>query len=191
LDFKVEQKQVPEFLWQKAKDTILVLNFMRCIEDLAGTNIWSNNVTYNDFVNALKGVARKWLFSVVNMVDYCAYQLLWSNLKPHFHKEFAIKSNDKLIIEGLLNLTMRPNEDRRYLLNWITNTMVIIKESYSSYCNKPTTPHHDLKAGWSDATGRKLNVDTISNLMNFFKMQLPAMSDQTQHRRQTWTRQQW
>jgi hypothetical protein len=35
---------------------------------------------------------------------------------------------NKLIMEGLLNLTMKPNEDTRDLLNWITDRMVIIKE---------------------------------------------------------------
>jgi hypothetical protein len=38
LAFKVEHSKVPEFLGQKAKDTIWALNFMRRIDDLARMN---------------------------------------------------------------------------------------------------------------------------------------------------------
>jgi hypothetical protein len=129
----VEQSKLPEFFKQKVKDTISALDFMRHIDDLARTNKWSYNVTYNNLSNALRGVARKWLFSVVNMVNYSTDQLLCSNLKPCFLKEFAVQLNDELIMEGLSNLAMKPTEDTRDLLNWITDTMVNIKESYNSY----------------------------------------------------------
>jgi len=65
----VEQSKLPEFFKQKVEDTISALDFMRHIDDLARTNKWSYNVTYNNLSNALRGVARKWLFSVVNLVD--------------------------------------------------------------------------------------------------------------------------
>jgi hypothetical protein len=42
-----------------------------------------------------------------------------------------------MIIEGLSNLAMKPYEATRELLARIINTMVILKESYASYENKP------------------------------------------------------
>jgi hypothetical protein len=42
----------------ESKYTILVLDFMRGIDDLTRTN-WTDNITYNYFVNALRVVARK------------------------------------------------------------------------------------------------------------------------------------
>lgn len=75
-------------------------------------------------------------------------------------------------MKGLSNLAMKPNEDMRDLINRITDTMVIIKESYSNYQNKVLCPHHDLNGGWLDATGEKYKSDTVNNLMNFLKMQL-------------------
>jgi hypothetical protein len=72
LAFKEEQSKVPQFFSQKVKGTISALDFMRRINDLARTNNWSDNVTYNNFANVLRGVARKWLFSIVYMLDYNA-----------------------------------------------------------------------------------------------------------------------
>jgi hypothetical protein len=95
----VEKSKVPKFFGQKLQDAISALDFMRHINNLAQTNNWSNKVSYNNFANALRCVARKWLFSMVNMLDYSADDMLWTNLKPRFQKQFAVQSNDKLIME--------------------------------------------------------------------------------------------
>jgi len=58
------------------------------------------------------------------------------HLKPRFQWQFAMQSDDKLIINGLSNLPMKPNESTGKLLARITNTMVIIKESYATYEKK-------------------------------------------------------
>jgi hypothetical protein len=54
------------------------------------------------------------------------------NLKQRFQLQFAMKSDDKPIIDGLSNLVMKPKESTDELLARITNTMVIIKESYTA-----------------------------------------------------------
>jgi hypothetical protein len=59
-----------------------------------------------------------------------------TNLKPRFQRQFAKQSDDKLIVDGLFNLAMKPNESTGKLLARITNTMVIIKESNAAYENK-------------------------------------------------------
>jgi hypothetical protein len=68
---------------------------------------------------------------------------------------------------------MRPNELTGELLARITNTMVIIKESYATYENKVAAPaHHDTSRGYLEATTTKWRNDSISNMMQFFKMKL-------------------
>ncbi len=76
------------------------------MDDLTWINTWSDMITYNNFVKALRGVTRKWFFSTVNYLDYSADQLTWTNLKSRFQKKYTAQTNDKLIIEGLMNLTM-------------------------------------------------------------------------------------
>jgi hypothetical protein len=47
-----------------------------------------------------------------------------------------VQSNDKLIVDGVANLAMKPGATTRDLLNRITNTMFIIKVSCNSYQKK-------------------------------------------------------
>ncbi len=55
-----------------------------------------------------------------------------------------------MIIEGLSNLAMKPGESTGELLARITNTMVIIKDSYASYENKPPAPaNFDVNNGFT------------------------------------------
>jgi hypothetical protein len=77
-----------------------------------------------------------------------------------------------LINKGLSNLIVKPTEDTSDLLNRITDTMVIINESYSTYQNKVTPPQHNVKVGYLDATTEKYKDDTVNNVMQFFKLQL-------------------
>jgi len=169
--FQVEQRKVPEFYDQKGKDTISAFDFICQIDDLYQTNTWSDTVTYNNFANVLRGIARKWLFSMVNYLDYGANQLTWTNWKHRFQKQYAVQTNEKLIIEGLANLIMKLNENTCDLLNLVTNTMVILKESYTNYQNKAATLVNDNGNRYTTATAEQWNRDTV-NVMQFFKMQL-------------------
>ncbi len=69
-------------------------------------------------------------------------QLTWTNLKPRFQRQFATQTDKKMIMEGLYNLAMKPGESTGELLARITNTMVMIKESYASYENLIQRPRH-------------------------------------------------
>ncbi len=124
--------------------------------------------------NALKGFACDWLFAMAEMLDWLADQLTWTNLKPRFQKQFATQRDDKLIIDGLSNLAMGPNETTGELLARITNTMVIIKESYAAYKNKVAEPPQDgyRNMGFMDATATQWKNDAVNNMLQFFKMQL-------------------
>jgi hypothetical protein len=77
-----------------------------------------------------------------------------------------------MIIEGLSNLAMRPSESTGELLARITNTMVILKESYASYENKPAAPaHHDVNGGFTMPTARRWRDKALNNAQQFLKMQ--------------------
>ena len=121
--------------------------FIRKINDLARSNNWNDTTTYANVANAFKGFASDWLFATADMLDWTEAQLTWTNLKPRFQKQFATQTDDKQIIDGLSNLAMGPNETMGELLTRITNTMVIIKESYAAYDYKvpePPTDAHGL-----------------------------------------------
>jgi hypothetical protein len=48
-------------------------------------------------------MARKWLFSIVDMENEESNQLKWPVFKEIFKKEYAIQKNYKIIIEDLSN----------------------------------------------------------------------------------------
>jgi hypothetical protein len=77
---------------------------------------------------------------------------------------------------GFSTLAMGPNETTGELLARITNTMVIIKESYAAYNNKvpepPTDAHRLGQVGLLENTATQWKNDTVNNMLQFFKMQL-------------------
>jgi hypothetical protein len=76
-------------------------------------------------------------------------------------------------MEGLSNLAMKPGESTGELLARITNTMVIIKESYASYENKPPAPANcDVNNGFTMPVCRQWKDDVLNNTQQFLKMQL-------------------
>jgi hypothetical protein len=174
LAFKVEQSNVLEFFGQKGKDAISAIVFIRRIDDLARTNNWNDTTTYTNVANTLRGfVVSDWLFATVEMLDWEGDQLTCTNLKPRFQQQFATQSNDKVNIDGLSNFTIKPNESMGELLARITNTMVIIKESYTAYENKVAAPaYQDANGGYLEALATKWRNDSVNNAMQFFKMQL-------------------
>jgi len=131
-------------------------------------------MAYTNVANSLKGFTRDWLFATAEMLDWSADQLTWANLKPRFQKQYATQTDDKLIIGGLSNLAMGPNETTGELPARITNTMVIIKESYAAYDNKVQEPTQDGhgNVGFLDTTATQWKNDAVNYMLHFFKMQL-------------------
>jgi hypothetical protein len=147
--------------------------FIRKIEDLARTNRWNDTTTYANVANNLKGFARDWLFATAEMLDWTPAQLTWTNLKPRFQRQFATQTDEKMIMEGLSNLAMKPGESTGELLARITNTMVIIKDSYASYENKPPAPaNFDVNNGFTMPVCRQWKDNALNNAQQFLKMQL-------------------
>jgi hypothetical protein len=130
-NLRVEQNKIPEFFGSKSKDTISAADFIQRLENLAKTNKWSDAQTYYHFANSLQNPAREWLSSVVDWYVDEHNQPLWSDFKEIFKQEYAVQTNQRLILEGLVNLAMKPNETTNELLTRITRTVRVIKESFT------------------------------------------------------------
>jgi hypothetical protein len=142
------------------------------LEDLAKTNRWTDAQTYHHFANSLRNPAREWLSSIVDWNTDDNVRLLWSDFKDLFKQEYAVQTNDKLILEGLSNLAMKPNETTNELLTRITRTTRVIRESFDEYDAKIPYPHNDVNGGISNATFRRFLRQYDAMWVNFFKMNL-------------------
>jgi hypothetical protein len=99
-------------------------------------------------------------------------RLVWSDFKDLFKQEYAVQTNDKLILEGLSNLAMKPNETTNELLTRITRTTRVIRESFDEYDAKIPYPQNDLNGGISNARFRAFLRQYDAMWVNFFKMNL-------------------
>jgi hypothetical protein len=171
-NLRVEQNKIPEFFGAKSKDTISAADFIRWLEDLAKMNRWADAQTYHHFANSLRNPAREWLSSIVNWNTDENVRLVWSDFKDLFKQEYTVQTNDKLILEGLSNFAMKPNETTNELLTRITRTSWAIRESFDDYDAKIPYPHNDLNGGISNNTFCKFLRQYDAMWINFFKMNL-------------------
>jgi hypothetical protein len=156
----------------KSKDTILVADFIRRLEDLAKTNQWLDAQTYYHFANSLQNPAREWLSSVVDWDDDEHDQTVWSDFKDIFKQEYAVQTNERLILEGLANLAMKPIETTNELLTRITRTTQVIKESFTDYGAITPDPPNNINQGISNQAFRTFKMQYTAMLFNFFEMNL-------------------
>jgi hypothetical protein len=112
------------------------------------------------------------LSSIVNWNTDENVRLVWLDFKDLFKQEYAVQTNDKLILEGLLNLAMKSNETTNELLTRITRTTRVIRESFDEYDAKTLYPHNDINGGISDNAFRRFLRQYDAMWINFFKMNL-------------------
>jgi hypothetical protein len=70
------------------------------------------------------------LSSMVDMDNKEPDQFLWLEFKDLFKQEHAVQMNERLILEGLSNLAMKPTETTNEVISRITRTVRVIKESF-------------------------------------------------------------
>jgi len=101
-------------------------------------------------------------------------RLVWSDFKDLFKQEYAVQTNNKLILEGLSNLAMKPNETTNELLTCITRTTRVIRESFDEYDAKIPYPHNDVNGGISNNAFQRFlrQYDAMWIKMNLFKAAL-------------------
>jgi Ty3 transposon capsid-like protein len=171
-NLRVKQNKIPEFFGTKSKDTISAVYFIGQLEDLAKANQWTDAQTYYHFANSLRNPAREWLSSVVDWDDDKHDQPVWSDFKDIFKQEYAIQTNERLILEGLANLAMKPNETMNELLTRITRTTQVIKDSFADYGAITLDPLNDINHGISNQAFRAFKKQYTAMMFNFFKMNL-------------------
>jgi hypothetical protein len=95
-----------------------------------------------------------------------------SDFKEVFKNEYTVQTNERLILEGLANLAMKPNETTNKLLTWITRTVRVIMESFKNYGAITPDPLNDINHGISNQTFRTFKRQYTAMMFNFFKMNL-------------------
>jgi hypothetical protein len=142
------------------------------LEDLAKTNRWTDAQTYYHFANSLRNPVQKWLSSVVDWDGEEQDQPLWSDFKDIFKQENALQTNERLILEGLANLAMKPKETTNELLTRITRTTQVNKESFAEYGGITPDPLNNRNNGISNHAFRTYKKQCTTMMFNFFKMNL-------------------
>jgi len=129
--------KLPEFLGKKAKYTVTAIEFITRIDECQVSNSWSNITTFANFQLCLHGEAEEWLTCTVRYLELIAAQKTWTSIRPLFKKEFATISDDKLIVDGLANLSHKQGKHPRKFFARLEKLFNLLKENYASYHVKP------------------------------------------------------
>jgi hypothetical protein len=111
LQLRVEKAKLPEFWGQKDKDSIAAAEFAKRIDWNVQANGWTDEEAYSNFGMALRGSADIWLESMITLQKIEGARARWSIIKPYFKAEFAIQTDDKLILDGLAHMAMKKTEN--------------------------------------------------------------------------------
>jgi hypothetical protein len=103
-------------------------------------NGWTDEETYHNFGMALCGSANIWLESMVTLQKIRGEREHWSIIKPLFKAQFAVKTDDKLILDGIAHMAMRPSENVRDYFGRLNKTNKIIMEGKRSHTLLPAKP---------------------------------------------------
>jgi hypothetical protein len=128
INLKVEKAELPEFYGQKDKDSIAAADFAKRIDWNMQANGWTDKEAYSNFSMALRGSANIWLESMITLQNIKGDRERWSIIKPFFKSEFAVETDDKLILDGLAHMAMCQTENVRDYFGRLNKTNNIILE---------------------------------------------------------------
>ena len=140
LQLRVEKAKLPEFWGQKDKDSIAAVEFAKRIDWNVQANGWTDEEAYSNFGMALRGSADIWLESMITLQKIDGARAHWSIIKPFFKAEFAIQTDDKLILDGLAHMAMKKSENVRDYFGRLNKTNNIIMEGKCQYTLLPPKP---------------------------------------------------
>jgi hypothetical protein len=143
MDLKIQQTKLPEFWGQKEKDSISANEFVKRVDVMMSANNWSDKVAFDNFGLALKGEANTWLDAQVILKKIVGDRERWTIIRPFFKEEFATESDDKLILDGLAHMAMRPTENVRSFFGRLNKVNTVILDAYQSYTLTPADPVAD------------------------------------------------
>jgi hypothetical protein len=140
LQLRVEKAKLPEFWGQKDKDSIAAAEFAKRIDWNVQANGWTDEEAYSNFGMSLRGSADIWLESMITLQRIEGDRARWSIIKPFFKAEFAVKTDDKLILDGLAHMAMKKTENVRDYFGRLNKTNKIIYEGKCQYTLLPAKP---------------------------------------------------
>jgi hypothetical protein len=140
IQLRVEKAKLPEFYGQKDKDSIAAAEFAKRIDWNVAANGWTDKEAYSNFGMALRGSANIWLESMITLQEIEGARARWSIIKPFFKAEFAIQTDDKLILDGLAHMAMKKSENVRDYFGRLNKTNNIIMEGKCQYTLLPPKP---------------------------------------------------
>jgi hypothetical protein len=143
MDLKIQQTKLPEFWGQKEKDSISANEFVKRVDKMMSANNWSDKVAFDNFGLALKGEANTWLDSQVILKKIVGDRERCTIVWPFFKEEFATESDDKLILDGLAHMAMRPTENVRSFFGRLNKVNTVILDAYQGYTLTPADPAID------------------------------------------------
>jgi hypothetical protein len=169
MDLKIQQTKLPEFWGQKDKDSISANEFVKRVDKLKSANNWTEKVAFDNVGLALKGEANVWMDSQITLKHIEGDREQWSIIRPYFKEEFATESDDKLILDGLAHMAMRPTENVRSFFGRLNAVNKVIKDAYDSYTIKPAAPVPDHAGNISMpvADFQAYQKALINNVMEF------------------------
>jgi hypothetical protein len=97
----VEKAKLPEFWGQKDKDSIAAAECAKQIDWMMLANDWTDKEAFDNFGMALRRSANIWLELMVTLSKIKCEREQWTIIKPFFKAEFAVETDDKLILDGL------------------------------------------------------------------------------------------
>jgi hypothetical protein len=138
INLKVEQTKLPEFWGQREKDSITPNAFIQRVDNMMSVNNRSDHIAFRNFALVLRGSTDILLKSQETLEDITCDRRAWTIIRPFFKAEFAIKSDDKRILDGLAHLAMKPTENVRDYFGRLNMVNQINMEAYDSYMVPPT-----------------------------------------------------
>jgi hypothetical protein len=161
---KQEIVKIPEFFGEKGKDTVTAQEFITRIDECQVSNDWNNTTTFANFRLCLRGEADEWLSSTLRHLKLTLAQKTWTRIRPLFKKEFAMTSDDKLIVDGLANLAHRPGENPRKFFSRLEKLFNVLHENYASLC----LLQDQTRATGTDPTARHLHTGCSNTICKRF-----------------------
>jgi hypothetical protein len=167
---KVQQTKPPEFWGQKDKDSITANEFVKRVDKMMSANNWANKIAFNNFGLALRGSANTWLDSQVTLKKIVGDPECWMIILPFFKEEFATELDDKLILNELAHMAMRPSENLRDFFGRLNKVNTIILDAYQGYTLAPQDPVPDANgnATMTHADHQAYKKALVQNVVEFY-----------------------
>jgi hypothetical protein len=73
--------------------------FISRIDKCQVSNGWNDTTAFANFSLCLRGEADEWLSLMCQLLELMAAQKTWTCIRPLFKWEFAVLSDDKLIVD--------------------------------------------------------------------------------------------